>query len=408
MTFNLLLVQLALIGCATKEAKLPPEPKAPEELEIIWRTPIVPNPATDYTISLNPVLYDSLVIFGTDHQLNGINAPVLFLDTATGEIIDTWSDYLVPGYYYNDDHTCSSDNYLILSSLSTIDCVNLATRQTQWQTFVPTSTPGIYAHNKSIYRGISYQNEDRAAILRTPYNNLSWDTVFSFHRTDRFLPGFDAMGFGELANGDEVIVWKNRGFVSGNGTMMRTDIFAFNLTADSLLWRNQELIYDSGDIPLKISDGKVYGLVEYRAFCINLESGAKEWVRDIREFNPSSVSMNFYTGDLYIYQDGLILAGDSDELICLNKKTGGLRFIKQDVCKGDFQDRFTYFEGKLFFASGGLQVVDAFTGELSSNEAFANAFPNLRSKIVIDPNRRVMYFHNSREAFCVKIPNNLD
>ena len=94
----------------------------------------------------------------------------------------------------------------------------------------------------------------------------------------------------------------------------------------------------------------------------------------------------------------------NDEIIAVNQSNGALRYIRQDVTWG-FEDRFSVYNGKLFF-TGGYQFVvfDPEIGEVLYNEDLSHQFKTIRSRIVFDPLRPVMYFHNGKEAFCVKIP----
>ena len=355
---------------------------------------------------MNPELYDDVVVFGTELKMKEMDAPILFMDTATGEVKDYWSDYIGEPAAYYGEKSQAFNKYLFLGSLTTVNCINLETRETQWRGNIKFNFPGLYVNDGYLYRGISYRDEDYAALMRTPVSQMNWDTVFAFSRTDRRRPNFDAAGFGELFNGDKVIAWKNRSYVPGNGFMDRTDIFAYNLSRDSLMWRNTELNHGSGPVPLIINDQKVYGLVNNHAFCLNLLNGDTLWIKDIRKVVRPTYDFGFFNGDLFIYNDALIIKSDSDELISLNKITGETKFVKQDIAVG-FGDRFTYFEGKLFFSAGELVIIDAQTGELLLDQAQANQIPGINSRILIDPNRRVMYFHNGREAFCVRIPTNI-
>ena len=59
------LCMLAFIVQQESNKLLPPAPIA-ESLEIVWRRAIVPDPALNYTISMNPVLHGAYVVFGTE------------------------------------------------------------------------------------------------------------------------------------------------------------------------------------------------------------------------------------------------------------------------------------------------------------------------------------------------------
>lgn len=403
---SLICIIFAIFSC--QEEKTPISPNQNNyPLEVLWHTRIVPNPEVDGTIAMNPVLYDNIVVFNSEYTLNDLNAPLLFMDSATGQIIDYWSDFIESPLSYYAEKSCSSDEYLFLRNQTSINCINIDSRQTQWQSMLPASGPWVYTYNQFIYTGIDYNGNQSAAIIRSPVDDEAWDTVYNFNRTDRFDPSFDSMGFGELSNGDQVVVWKNRSYT---GSAERTDIFAYNITADTLLWRNMNMNVNSGVIPLKVKEEKVYGLVRNHAFCINLLSGDLIWYKNLNKIANPTFPFGFFNGDLFLTEDAVIIMGDSDELVGVNQFDGNLSFIEDNIpgaYSGSIEDRFSYFEENLYFSTGNaLVIVNAINGDLVYSSDI-NEFGVISSRIIIDPERRVMFLHNGREAFCVKIPRNL-
>lgn len=374
-----------------------------DKLRIVWRSQIVPNPVLHYTISMNPVIYDDVVLFGTEYNLHDGQSPILFLDSSNGNVVDIYDDFINGGDAYDGEQTIVNKDYLVLRKSSAIDCVNLKLRQTQWQSMGINGVPKVYSYKNYLFVGVGYNSDKSCAILRSSVENLAWDTVYAFTRTDKHNPGFDSFGFGSLDNGDDVIVWKNRNWGAVGHV---TDIFAFNLTADTSMWRNRDLDINSSVIPLKVADGTVFGLVRHRAFAIDLATGNLHWESNVNNMVNPTFSLEFVHGDLHIEENTIIVMDQSDELIGLDRSNGNVKWVRQNVGSG-IEARFTYFEGKLFFPSGGLRIVDARNGESLISETLSEEIDDIKSKIVIDPNRRVMYFHNGREAFCVAIPKDI-
>lgn len=404
MISYMLIPLFAVLACC-KEDPLPPPPTGPQKLDVVWSTPLVPEGSFSGALAMNPVLYNDLVVFNTDRQFNGHNSPVMFLDTGDGTILDYWSSHSDGPFLYTAEDMAHEGAYLFLGGQRSVDCINMQSRQTQWQGSIADNTPQIYVNNGFVYRGILYNGlspNNSAAIMRSPVDQLAWDTVYAFDRTDNYKPGFDSMGFGTLANGDEVVVWKNRSYT---GSSDRTDIFAFNLTADTLLWRNTDFMEGSGIVPLKIEDGVVYGLLRHNAVAIDLESGNTLWSQDFASLNPT-LTFQFFGGDLYLGDGVMIIKSASDEVVGVNTSNGDIEWILQDHPYG-FNDRFTYFEGKLFYSAHQLVICDALTGDLLIDESQVEHLGEVRSRIVIDPIRRVMYMHNGYEALSVKIPPDL-
>jgi outer membrane protein assembly factor BamB len=233
----------------------------------------------------------------------------------------------------------------------------------------------------------------------------NWETVYSFTSSDRFVPAFSSMGFGQNNNGDKILVWKNRSYTTGNKD--RTDIFAYNLDADSLLWRNTDFEIFGGILPLQVENNRVYGIVKRTVFCLDLSTGDSIWTNDFKGIVDNPILSTFDQGAMYLSSQHIIIKGRSSYLVMLEKSNGKLFKVDNDLPDG-INDRFTYFEGKLFLASSKLTIVDVQSGEiLNDPNIMSDLFRMIESKIAIDPDRRVMYFHNGRVLFCVKIPDNL-
>lgn len=396
----LLAISLVYAVSACKEKMLLPEPTAPSEhLEILWRTPIVLNPETEYTIAMNPVIHGKHVIFSTEHTMNSIRGPLLFIDSSNGSVQHYWGDFSSGSDAFYSERTAHEGDYLVLRQFNTIDCINLVTRQKQWHTHKYSGLPFIYANEGYVYAAISFNNERSNAIIRSPLETQDWDTLYSFTKTDKYKPDFIGFGFGQLSNGDEVIVWKNRNW-GANGFL--TDIFAFNISADTLLWRNRDLDLNSLINPLQVIENRVIGDLRTDLFSIDLETGELIWRRNVQKSIINTYPIASLEA-IYIGETSIVVKGSSDELVGLVKRTGDINWVQDDNGLG-LNSRFTYFEGKLFFASGGLRIVDAQNGDPLISQALSEEIDNIQSNIVIDPDRRVMYFHNGREAFCVRIP----
>ncbi len=398
----LLLSSLFLFACKRDKGS-ESDPPVKDKLEILWRTPILSNLNYSTAIAMNPIPFNQYVVASTDRELNGFQTPILFLDSATGAVQHYWSDFIDGSAYLRDETYSIEGNYLLLSTQSSIDCVNLKTQQTQWQSMVPGNSPFNYSHNGFVYTGIDLNGGNSAAIIRSPVDHLSWDTVYHFTRTDRYDPNFESMGFGSLENGDAVLVWKNRSFSSGSD---RTDIFAFNLSADTLLWRNMDLHEISGIMPLLIDDEAVFGTVRSKAFSIDLATGMMNWTRDFEGIVSRPDQANFTFGSMCLTKDALVLKGTERELVLLNKNNGGLRNVNPNLPPG-VENRFTQYDNKLFLSTGHLVIIDDLLGDVLNDPLKTEALGWITSGITIDSTRGVMYFHNGREVFCARIPENL-
>ncbi len=389
---------LLTISCG-KSQEIPNSP-SDNFLKVIWETPI-----TDlgFTTAMSPILFNEYVVTSTSDTFQGHHNPILFLDSSTGQVEHLFSNYQRNPVPYYEEKVCAFEQYLLLRDRKSIQCLNMESKQLQWYSDLKDSGPWIYAHQGYVYTSIDYNNYESAAIIRSPVSSENWDTVFAFTINDDYLTDFGAIGFGEAGNGDQIMVWKNRSWKS---TSPRTDIFAYNLSADTLMWRNTDLEVNSGIIPLKIKDDKVFGLVNSHAFAMDLQNGRTLWLKNLRELFTPTLDISFFSGDFYLEDDLMIIKGDSDELVTLYAASGLQKSILQDYGY-NFSGRFSYFEGKLFFGSDGLRIINAYTGENLINERQREQFGNIKEAIEIDPLRRVMYFNDGRFNYCVKIPEGI-
>jgi hypothetical protein len=281
----------------------------------------------------------------------------------------------------------------------------MVTGNTQWSGNVSDERPYIYANNGYIYRGFPYGYENgqynSSRLKRTLAGSNAWETVYDFTRTDNYRPGFIGCGFGTLPNGNEVVVWKNWSVTPGNSN--RTDIFAYNLTADSLMWRNTDFNVPANVLPLKVVNGVVYGLIHASAIAIDLVSGITLWEQDFSGQNTSLPNQFYGQSDFYIQSSYVYVKGPSDEFFILRKNNGTVWKIVQDIPSID--DKYTYFEGKLWGAGDGISAIDLSTGEDLLKDYKQIHDNSWRSSITIDPLRRVMYCHDGVYAYCIKIPD---
>ncbi|QNR23969.1 outer membrane protein assembly factor BamB family protein [Croceimicrobium hydrocarbonivorans] len=398
----LVLLCLMLVTCKDKE---PPKPQLKPAYEILWQRPIVPDPELYFSLSINPFLYKGMVIVSSEYTMEGVESPLMFLDSADGHIIDLWSDFIDGAVPYIDECASSEGEFLVLNTQRSVDCVNLETRSRQWASLISRNHPYNYIYKGFVYTTIQYNGDDGAAVLRSPLDHEDWQTVYPFTRTDFYHPFFSALGFGETEDGHEIVVWKNRS--SSGGIKNQTDIFAYDLTADSLMWRNRDFNEFGGILPLQVDNQRVYGAVESRVFCLDLMTGDSIWTNDFSGIVSKPKLYNFDQGMMYLSDYKVYLKGGGPELVILHKSDGSL-FRTNDELPDGIEDRVTYFEGKLFMSTQELVIVDLLTGDLLNDpNAMLRTFGNIYSKIVIDPDRRVMYFHNGRTLFCVKIPEDL-
>ncbi len=403
----LLCIMSAFLCCAPSIEEIKAHRR--ERLDILWRTSTLKDKNHEGSISMQPRVFQDFVIINSEHAYDGYDAPVLFLESDSGNVINYWSDYSVGPVIYAGEAAVQYEEFLFLGSQGSVDCVNILTSDTQWKSILPENAPSLFAHNGYLYRGVELDGQNpfnnSAGIIRTPVSTGDWEYVYRFTKTDQRTPSFSSFGFGQLPNGNEVIVWKNRSYVPGNNSMYRTDVFAYDLSRDSLLWKNMEMDQFSGIIPLKVQDNRVFGLNLYSAFAIDLSTGELLWENDLRTVN-SELPIDYVEGDFYLTDQTMVIKGVNEEIISLSQNSGQIHWISDNHPRGVVGE-FTEFEGNLYIASDFLDIVDPLTGNSLIERDQVNHLDHISSGITIDPIRRVMYFTTYDEILCVKIPDDL-
>jgi outer membrane protein assembly factor BamB len=167
------------------------------------------------------------------------------------------------------------------------------------------------------------------------------------------------------------------------------------------MWRNTDFMQAANVIPLQVKDGVCYGLLKYSAFAIDLATGNVLWEYDFRDQN--NPFLNFAITYFYIDGTRMIIHGENvNNLYYLSTNTGKIIKVVEGIPYPE--DRFAYFEGKLFSAGSRLSIVDINTGVDLLKDYDHSEFKSWNSGVTIDPLRRVMYCHDGVYAYCIKIP----
>jgi len=397
-TYLFLSFNLAISSCKTRSNQNDPS-KNVDVFQILWKTPITNGPAV---LGLNPILFDSVVIMNTEYEIYDDKVALIFFDNTNGEVIDTWSDYIDGVAVYTSSSYYNKGEYLVLQTMHSTDCINLATRQRQWaSTTNVRQSAFIYGNNGFVYT-CQYSGEKTASVLRSPIDQNNWETIYSFTANGKMSPFFDGIGFGSLPNGDEIVLWQNR----TRTPIDRMEVFAFNITADSLLWRNRDFLDFEVPFPPKVYNGKVYGPLNDGLYCLDLETGETLWTRgynSVFDHNYLPWAANY----IGFYNDQLIVHGYGSKVLYLSPKDGSIFKAVDGYPNGHGEGDYSYYQGKLYFsAAAQLVITDIATGENLATPAKLGELNDIeiRSSITIDPETGKLYFQDGYYLYCVKQP----
>ncbi len=399
----LLLLAPATLLCSTscKKEVEPQPPTPPKELEVVWKTELLSESGYDY-IDAGPYLVNSEVLFYSNYKSNGVDRPLFYLDTADGLVQRTWSN--TTDINYTRERITQVDNYILFNYVGKVTCLNASSNTVSWSSNLPNVISDIYEKNGYVYLGIRFKlagsSVYSSAILRTHVTSGQWDTVYTYTSANNYSSGFFGCGFGNLPNGDEVMVWKNA-FRVGSDSFY-AQIFAFNLTADSLLWRSDLIAgEETYNGTLKVVDGVVYGLLKESIVALDLTSGTIKWKKKMWAYTNFNQHVDhFYIIDNYVLMSYHYIG---ISLVYLNTSNGEIHHIISGL--PNIIEPYTYFEGKLWGSGGELSCIDIASGKnLFANYTFSES-NQLSGPVSIDNFRRVLYTHDLKSAYCIKIPD---
>ncbi|KAB2814051.1 outer membrane protein assembly factor BamB family protein [Phaeocystidibacter luteus] len=391
-----------IIACDRPEVATP-EPN--NELEILWSTRIVPDGPGFNSLSMSPVLFEDHLIVNSEYNFRGLTAPVIWLDTATGEIDTMWSDYVYHWDYYTEEDRAVIGDYLFLGGLFAVDCIDMRDASTQWGSMFDDGYAVLYTHDGYLYRTMNYTNPNGkycAVILRTPAASADWDTVYTYCSTTRLHPSFVAFDFGELSSGDEVLVAKRRSEYLSSNANGETTIFAYNLTADSLQWESERLETFCGFVPLQVHGPQVYGMIDSNFVALSMEDGSVKWKTPLPDWMGFPSDLRH--GDFHVSSGKIVLKGTSPYFACLDAEDGTLLWTTEDGYYHNLNSRFVVYQNRIYCSNAGLAIVDLETGQRIVDKEVCDKLGYIQGDIVLDPERGVMYMQNGKDALCVRIP----
>lgn len=392
-----------IIGSCKPEKKKPPIENI--KTQFLWKKQLVEEDTVwvgaiaDFPVFLHD---DELVVYVLD-TVSGKGAPISFLSADSGTVLESWNDFIRNRGVWGMHDLNQNNPFLVMNSHLSVDVLNLETRQRQWATAIQNYGLNNYILDDYVYVGFGHSNSKIAGITRSPLDHEDWETVFVDTSQLYQSIHFYAMAISDLPNGDQVLVWKSRS--EGWSMKVNTDIYAYNLTADSLLWINTELDSWTYEQPLQVSEGIVLGSVNDYCFGIDLTNGDMLWKKEVKKLSSASwIEPRFDDNPLHVDNSRLIFSTD-EELIFLNKSNGVFMGRVTGLPSGA-SGPTVIFENKLYYTSDteDLVIVDLINFEiLKVIDDIGKPFYGLRGGVTIDPIRRLVYVHDRYSVFCLEI-----
>jgi outer membrane protein assembly factor BamB len=308
-----------------------------------WRT----------SINAEPIDFEGAFLVG-DKVIFSEGRRVYVLRSATGEII--WQDELVQG----QRDVCHIDGYIYKASEDT------------------------------------YKNKF-SSLFRYDINSGAKEEVFTLTRGE-----FDQNHSPSLlmpvkwvsAAGDELLVMQNRSFGWGSTMESKMDILAWNLTADSMEWYRNLDGFSSTARPA-IEGDKVYFYGDHHAYCINPATGDTRW----KYFIGDGPEDDFNTANIIIVKDKLIVKPDNRHMHAVNKHTGSLIWINEEVVSMPYM--LTERNDTIWLANAGVFGIDANTGEKVIDDWKGSRSGSWIFPIAFHPTNGLIYTTDGDFLYCL-------
>lgn len=367
--------------------------------DLIWETALHEDSSRIFFSHRN-VLAEGLVFYGRDYGAmpgSGFGDEMVALDKSTGQQKWTfhesnwrtvYSPLVIDGYaYYELLNRCvkldlESGDPVWISDEAEANMRRL--EDTDFGTLVTTVSYG---------GGFAYRND----IIEINKETGEIDVLKSLVSDDDFYHYVDHPQLFYNEKGEKILLYLYERVIY-TPSQRHIDLVRFNITKDSLEWKVSDFGYtfESGtETSPIIKDERLYVHLVRDILCFDLHTGELLWKNEY----------NFTNFDLtnFIINDGILNSiSDEGHVVGIDIETGQQKYFFDNGAMGG---GITYYDGRLFYASEDLFILNHQTGEVMHEIRTKNgggAF--FRNKVVIDEETEIMYVQDGYFMQAIKIP----
>ena len=399
------LLILAIIACEKPPLEPPPNGSNNnhEKLNTLWQEPI--NEDMTSCFSRTPLLLEQGVMF-TKILCNPYETLVM-RNLEDGNLMWKWEDYDEIGILGDLSEFPINGHIIGLGKSNEVYGVDLQTQTRLWKIATrPTGSgnPRISEYGNWVFH-VHEPNQtaiDASHLVMIEAHTGFVDTIYTVYKEDGFEPGIEPGTIWINPKGDTVVIFQTR-YVNFSTLEDKVDLFAYNMTADSLAWKIDSITptgNSSIHLPI-ISGDRIFFQGSQSATCIDAPTGAILWQR---RFPGES----FFHAANILVEDRLILNGTTEHIYAISTQTGDLLWDNPN--SGTTVDNMVHYKGVVYFGSDGdgkLHAVDINTGE----ELWAYESPNAEeypyayfgNGITIDKQTGYLYTVDNVFAMCIDL-----
>lgn len=411
---SLLLLALFITSC--KDNGIIPSSTTPidttsldSQLKIKWQAPHN-SVDTSYDFSFFPLNYKGNVLINSTFEKD---KDIFFMrDGETGELIWQWEDLNTNANssrlgktLYNNSlcYTANRNSYLL----------DLDIGQTIWQYSDPECLNGFITHLGNFFyvtRNQCYNNDrPNSTLIRTDLRSPLplWEEVYTIYKSenDGYAPSIHVPALWLHPSGDSILLFQNRQ-INYSNLADRIDLYAFNLSQDSLLWR-RDSITPSGNSsvqPPLVHEDKIYFTGQRTISCFDALSGDLIWENELGD----GIFTHFLLSNILLVDGVLVVKNDYKYLHGLDPDTGVELWCQKET--GHSKTYMVYYDGHVYFNGDGyLFKVTVLTGEIQWKFKSPNKDNGYRDAsfhstgVAIDPELKHLYTSDGYFIMCVDL-----
>lgn len=394
-------------GCSKNEVVEIRRPTLPDytipDSIIQWKIPLLPD--TSGSISFHPILTEYGLIYAMDPD-DPLEKEVVRCVDHNGEENWSWSDQFPVGQHQDLAQTFRKDDFLVFGRSHNTYCVDIKTGATAWRYYNPEGDIQVYQSEHFVIKPLNYgalaNQSDSAKLMISEVSAGDFHEAVSIPKTDKFHPFIPGAISYIHPEGDTIMAFYASQYHL-SPFRQKTDVYAFNITADTLVWKIDSITpFGGSNIRGPQMDGDVMFVPgQYDIFAVDKWTGEQMWASDFPH--------DFQGSNFLIYQDLIITNLDNGDLIAISKFDGSIQWHQKHLTACCTELRI--YQDKLYLANGKLFIINPLNGEVLFEYRSSTAREQGRGNasflraVSVDTVRNLMYTTDIYYLLCMELPN---